>query len=222
LFSGSPLFAQVHRMLHLQHRTLSALVSLLALSSLAACSIANDPAKICAAPETQDQVRDLLTQAAIKAANLMKGDASNLSVSAAQLKPMIKFDLATLTSFDQTTKKTVCSAQVSINAPADILQTPANPFGTTPAPMLNGGQQALTYTKQPAADGKQFVFSIEQDAEMPMTALAMLAVIMTNKAAATAAAQQSAIQPPAPGNSPNADATASDSAAPDASSTGVQ
>jgi sensor c-di-GMP phosphodiesterase-like protein len=211
-------------MLHLQHHTLSALVSLLALSSLAACSMANDPAKVCAAPETQDQVRDLLTQAAIKTANLMKGEAPNLSVSAAQLKPMIKFDLATLTSFDQTTKKTVCSAQVSINVPVDLRQMMTNPLITASVPMLNGGQQALTYTKQPAADGKQFVFSIEQDAQMPMTALAMLAVIMTNKAAATAtaAAQQSAIQPPASGNSPNADATASDSAAPDASSAGVQ
>jgi hypothetical protein len=131
------------------------------LLGLSACSQAEDPAKVCAATETQDQVKDLLVQAANKVEGAIGVTATDLD--ATKLKPLVKIDLVTLAGNDATTHKITCNARASLVVPKDLRDHAIPVAGLTDAEtMLSGNAVPITFTRQPAANGSGYVFGVDK------------------------------------------------------------
>jgi hypothetical protein len=146
-------------------RTITSLAMLAFGTALAACSATDDPAKVCAASDTQQQVRLLLGRAANELAAKLKGalPPTDADFTDGQHVQALKLDLITLTSADATTHKINCSAQASVQispATAAKLKEVGDAVGGAAA-VMGGGQIALAYSRQPQANGQGFVYSLE-------------------------------------------------------------
>jgi hypothetical protein len=178
-----------------------AALAVMAAAGLAACSQAEDPAKVCASAETQDQVRTLLVQAAGKVQSALTGTAPD--VDANKLKPLVKLDLVTLGANDATTHKITCNAQASLVVPKDVLSH-ASPEARVGDPrIVSGDAVPITFTRQPTANGSGYVFEV--DKAEPIGAGLVVAWEAMKDAAKNA---PGAAQAPAPATASNPDLSA--------------
>ena len=170
-------------------RTVVACTALAALA-LTACSPSEDPAKVCAAPETQQQVRLLLGRTANDLAVKFKDQlpAAGIDFADPQHTQGVKLDLITLSSADKTTHKITCATRASTQispAVAAKIKEAAGSFGEAAA-LMAGGQVQLTYSRQPQANGQGFVYSLDNADNVGVLAIALVTQTVIEKALATA------------------------------------
>ena len=187
-------------------------LTILAVGTLAGCSGAENPAKVCASAETQRGVFSLLYDTAEEALPSLTGSlgAEDLSAIRNQLEAMrhepglLAFSFSTLEGVDKSTKKISCSGKLAITLP---LQNQVRPFLdrlstlvagagalelTAPAQLTTGAATTtIDYTRQPSASGDQTIIgeSQGQEAVGSLILIALARVQVAREAAAAAAAQ---------------------------------
>ena len=127
---------------------------------MAGCDQVN-PASVCSDPHTIGEINTLLAK------QIAAGDIGANALKA--ISP--NFGLLTLTSYDKTTKKTTCSAQVHVTIPpADQTEMRTNDNAMTylmansallnPVGLQNGQADVkITYSRQPSADGQTLIYT---------------------------------------------------------------
>jgi uncharacterized protein YecT (DUF1311 family) len=161
-----------------------------AAAAVAGCEKPLTPQQVCAAPDTLSNIEDLVDSEALKEFedDTIRPDALTAALKSLWANGSIKLGLVTLKSIDHDTKKISCEGQIAIklsdSQQAALLNESGGGLATELLTLKHPGLQIdkigdsfhsgqavlnVTFSRQPSADGKSFVFSYESSDPVPQS-----------------------------------------------------
>lgn len=153
--------------------------------SVGACAGSQTPAQICTAAETVEAAKGIIWQQADQVP--LTADHPQPDFSSEASRGALQFELVTVAGQDEVTGKTTCSAQARFTltperSGSSTLQTYRALYtGYEDVQFLPGflktgtGAGAVTFSRQPSADGSQFVYEVASQVWEQLLSTAILA-----------------------------------------------